>query len=346
MDQRRASPIAASAAANPVMVEVVRGGTVESRHRGRAVVVDAQGAIVLGWGAAEEPVFPRSAVKSIQALPLIETGAADASDASDAEIALACASHGGEPRHTESAARWLARLGLGEGDLECGPHAPSHAATNEALVRAGQTPCRLHNNCSGKHTGFLAVARRLGVPTRGYSRADHPVQALVTAALADMAGVPASALPVGVDGCGVPTLGVPLAGLARMMARMADPSGLAPARRKAVERIRRAIAAHPGMVAGEGRLCTALIAATGGRVLVKTGAEGVFTAALPAKGWGVALKIDDGGSRASEVAIIALLRRLGALEEAEAASLAAFADPGVVNTQGRRVGDIRATLPG
>jgi len=327
--------------ANPVLVEVTRGDTVESRHRGRAVVVGAGGAVELALGDAAAPVFPRSAIKMLQALPLVESGAADACGVSAAELALSCSSHNGEDRHVAAVGAWLARLDLAERDLECGPHAPVHAASAEALVRAGRAPDRTHNNCSGKHTGFLALARRLGVPTDGYSRADHPVQRHVAEALGAMTDTDVDHAPVGIDGCGVPTWGVPLDGLARAMARIADPQGLAPARRQAIERLRAAVAAEPFMIAGSARLCTALIEATRGDVLVKTGAEGVFVAAVPRLGLGFALKIDDGASRASEVAILALLRRFGALPAGTDEALRRYADPGIGNTQGRRVGAIR-----
>lgn len=326
---------------SPVLVVVTRGGVVESRHRGRFVVVDAAGGVVDHEGDIDEPVFPRSAIKAIQAIPLVETGAADAFDVSPAELALACASHNGEPSQTGAVLAWLGRLGLGEADLECGPHAPGHAASAEDLARHGRAPTRVHNNCSGKHTGFLTVAKRLGVPTAGYSRAEHAVQRHVAEAIRDLTGTDPATAPAGIDGCGVPTWGLPLQGLAFAMARLADPSGLAPERCRAIERIRAAIAAHPMMIAGTGRLCTAVIAETKGAVVVKTGAEGVYTALVPALGLGFALKIDDGASRASEVAILGLLRRHGALDGNAARRLARFATPTLSNTQARRVGDIR-----
>ncbi|MGH6717678.1 MAG: asparaginase, partial [Alphaproteobacteria bacterium] len=191
--------------ANPVLAETTRGGRVESHHRGRVVVVAAGGAPVAALGDVDEPVFPRSAIKFIQALPLVETGAADDHGVTPAELALACASHSGEPLHTMAVEAWLARLGLGEADLECGPHEPVHSATAAELSRAGRVPDRRHNNCSGKHTGFLTVARRLGVPTAGYSRSEHPVQRRVAAAIRDLTDCDPDAAPVGIDGCGVPT---------------------------------------------------------------------------------------------------------------------------------------------
>lgn len=330
-----------SAPANPILIEVTRGDTVESRHRGRAVVMAADGSVAFAAGDAAEPVFPRSAIKMLQALPLIETGAAEACGAQPAELALACASHNGEDAHVGAVAAWLGRLGLSERDLECGPHAPGHPASADALVRAGQAPDRTHNNCSGKHTGFLAVARRIGAPTAGYARADHPVQRLVADALRAMTGADPDRAPVGIDGCGVPTWGLPLGGLALAMARLADPASLPPDRRRAVERLRAAVAAHPFMIAGTARLDTAVVEEAGGAVLVKTGAEGVYTAVVPRLGLGFALKIDDGAARASEVAILALLRRFDALDGPLFDRLRRFADPGIANTQGRRVGAIR-----
>lgn len=332
------------AGSNPVLVAVTRGGVVESRHGGRFAVVGADGATLVEGGRVDEPTFPRSAIKFIQALPLVETGAADAFAVSTAELALACASHNGETMHTEAVGAWLGRVGLGERDLECGPHAP-HGPAAEALIRAGRAPDRVHNNCSGKHTGFLTVARHLGVPTVGYSTQDHPVQRLVADALRDMTGADPKDAPVGIDGCGVPTWAMPVRGLALAMARIADPAGLAPGRRRAIERLRAAITAFPAMIAGTGRLCTAVVAETRGEVLVKTGAEGVFVAAVPRLRLGFALKIDDGATRASEVAILALLRRLGAFDDAAWARLARYAEPVMVNTQGKRVGAVCPAEP-
>ncbi len=328
-------------AADPVAVEVTRGGVVESRHRAACAVADAQGRVVHAWGDVARPVYPRSAIKQIQALPLVETGAAEAFGVDDAELALACASHGGEPDHIAVVAAWLARLGLSEGDLECGAHLPMHAESADALLGGGGKPSQLHNNCSGKHAGFLTTALHLGAPTRGYIHPDHPVQRRVARVIGEMAGLDASRAPAAVDGCGIPTVGLPLTGLAAAMARFADPSALDAARAAAVGRVRAAMSARPAMVAGTGRFSTALIAASGGDVLAKTGAEGIYAVALPALGLGVALKVEDGAGRASEVAVAAVLRRLGALDDGLAARLADFVVAPVVNRAGLRVGEVR-----
>ena len=329
-------------AANPIAAEVTRGGIVESLHRAIAVVCDASGDIVHRWGDAGRPIFPRSAIKSIQALPIIETGAAERFALSDVELALACASHGGEPMHVNAVAAWLARIGLGIEDLECGAQAPIHAPAAEALFRAGETSSAIHNNFSGKHAGMLTTARHMGEPTRGYIAPDHPVQRRVAATIGEMCGVDMDAAPLGIDGCSIPTFAIPLAGLATGMARIADPSGLGADRAAAVARLCRAVAAHPEMVAGTGRFCTALNRESKGRVFAKTGAEGVYVAAVPTLGLGIAVKADDGAGRAAEVAALGVLRRIGALDEALAAALADFIVKPIVNRAGRRTGEVRA----
>ena len=327
--------------AAPIAVEVTRGALVESRHRASAVVADATGKTVRRWGDIDQAVFPRSAIKPLQALPLIETGAADAYRLGDREIALACASHGAEAFHTETIDAWLARLGLGESDLQCGAHSPSHQPTMESLLREGRSPDQTHNNCSGKHLGFLTTARHLGEPTEGYIRADHPVQRRVIEALGDMSGVDMSRAAVAVDGCGIPTLAIPLAAIATAMARFADPEGLAPGRRAAVKRIAAAMTARPEMVAGSGRFCSALISESKGAILSKTGAEGVYAVALPALGLGVAVKVEDGASRASEVAVAAVLRSLGAIDGALEQRLAEAMVAPIHNRSGLRTGEVR-----
>jgi L-asparaginase II len=248
--------------------------------------------------------------------------------------------------HVEAVRAWLARLGLGDGDLECGAHYPSHEPSMRALVAAGETPQNAHNNCSGKHTAMLATARHMDEPTRGYSKIGHPVQQRVIATIAEMSGCDLSDAPVGIDGCSLPNVALPLRGLARAMARFAAPETLEPARAEACRRLAAGIAAHPLMIAGHGRACSAIIAALKGRVTVKTGAEGVFVAAVHEKGLGVALKVADGASRASEVAVIAVLRHLGVVDDATWQGLAEFAAPVLRNRRDLAVGTIRPAAEG
>ena len=269
---------------NPVLVEVFRGAQVESRHRGSVTVVDADGATVLALGDVGQAVYPRSAVKPIQALVLLESGAADRFAFGDEELALACASHGGEVAHVEVAARMLARAGLDAAALECGAHWPSHQASTHVLARSGGSPSALHNNCSGKHAGFLCVACAAGVDHRGYVGASHVVQREVRAALENLTGVGMAEDQYGIDGCSIPTWAVPLTALAYSFARFGTGQGLAPDRAKAAARLRAACAAQPYYVAGTGRFCTEIMKLFGARVLVKTGAEGVFCGALPEAG--------------------------------------------------------------
>lgn len=326
--------------AAPVLIEVSRGNMVESRHRGAYALVDADGDVIAAHGDIERPVFARSAIKPLQALPLVETGAADALAASSEELAIACASHGGEPRHVEVVRHWLERLGLDERNLECGAHAPSHAPSARALAAAGQEPSALHNNCSGKHTGMLATCVHLRDPLPGYIKLDHPAQRRVIGALSAMCGVDLSDAPRGIDGCGLPQLGIPLKALAFAFARFGSPAGLPADRQAACRRIAAAMRAHPFLIAGSGRFCTRALEIAGTKALVKTGAEGVFTAALPAQGLGLALKIEDGTTRAAEAAIATLLIRHARLDAAEAAAFRPWALAPVLNVAGAVVGQI------
>jgi L-asparaginase II len=324
---------------DPVAVLVRRGDRIESTHRVAYAVADAGGAVLHHEGDVVRPVFPRSSVKPLQALPLIESGAAQRFAVSEQELALACASHGGEPMHTEIVAAWLARLGLDLSALECGAHPPTHEATARQLVEQRRPPSPLHNNCSGKHAGMLTLALHLGAPVAGYVAPDHPVQQRITALLAAMAG--ASLAAPAIDGCGVPTHAMPLVGLATAMARLADPgpSPGAPGRAEACVRICAAMAAHPLLVAGSGRACSQIMAAAP-QVLVKTGAEGVYVAALPEQKLGLALKVDDGAGRAAVVALMALLARLGALDPSAGTAFGDLAAPLLRNHAGRVVGRI------
>jgi L-asparaginase II len=329
------------ASVNPVLVEVVRGPAVESRHRGAACVYDATGARVIAWGDVDAAVFPRSAIKIVQALPFLETGAADVCGATFQELALACASHGGEHAHVDTAAGWMDRLGLEESHLACGTHAPLDADATAELARAGVPPSPLHNNCSGKHLAMLATALAKSEPVAGYHEPAHPVQRRIRDAIAEMTGESLGEAPSAIDGCSVPTYAVSLAGLARAMARIADPGGLRIARQSAIRRLRNAVARNPFHVAGTGRFCTALMSRKGQDLYVKTGAEGVFCAAVPPMGIGIALKIDDGAKRASEVALAAILRYLEALDDADWEALAAHCAPRLENAAGLAVGEIR-----
>ncbi len=324
--------------ANPVLIEVTRGNRVESRHRGAISVIDADGQPVFTAGNADKPVFPRSAVKAIQALALIESGAADAFGYGNRELALAQASHGGEPDHVATAAAMLKAAGLDEQALECGAQWPSHSASAVALSAAGNEPSALHNNCSGKHAGFLAVARHNGFPIEGYVKPDHPVQLLVREAMESLTGAPHRAGDCGIDGCSIPTYAVPLIALAAGFARFGSGRGLTPERAAAARRIFNAAIAEPFHIAGTGRFCSEAIAAMNGDALVKTGAEGVFCGTLPDAGLGVAIKCDDGASRAAETVMANLLLALGRQDNA---TLRHWANPPLHNRRDIPIGEIR-----
>lgn len=318
------------------VAEVWRGGMLECTHLGHAVICDAKG-IVQAWGNPDAVIFPRSSAKMLQALPLIETGAAAAHGLSDAQLALACASHEGAHLHVDMAARWIAELGLAEADLRCGAHEPSDRAERDRLVRANERPCQLHNNCSGKHSGFLTVTRHLKAGPE-YVEIDHPLQKAVRAATEEVTGETVAGW--GVDGCSAPNFASTAQGLARGMAAFATAREGHGAREGAMHRLARAMAAHPELVAGEGRACTELMRAMDGRVALKGGAEAVYVAIIPEKGLGIALKVVDGGSRASEAAVAALLVKLGVLDAGHPAAVKRMA-PTLRNWRGLETGTLR-----
>jgi L-asparaginase II len=300
----------AGAMANPILIEATRGALVESWHRGALAIAAPSGTLALQLGDVERLVYPRSAVKALQALPLLETGAADRFDFGAAEIALACGSHTGTEKHAGLAAAMLVRAGLGTDDLHCGAHAPLGTAAAAALIAEGCKPTQLHNNCSGKHAGMLATAVHLGEPTAGYWETRHPVQERIRSALSEISGVALGPEVQGIDGCSVPNWAMPLSVLARTFARLVSGEGLNKERKQAVRRIIAACWEHPELVAGRGRADTVVMRALPGKVFMKTGAEGVYCGAFPELGLGFAVKIDDGTKRAAAGTAMALVERL------------------------------------
>ena len=319
---------------NPVLVNTLRGEVIENRHRGAIAVCDPKGRVVNAWGSVDAPVYPRSAIKPLQALPVVESGAADHFQLTDAELALACSSHSAEPGHTDTIRNWLGRIELDEDALECGAHPPSDTKTAESLLISRITPGRIHNNCSGKHTGMLTISRFLDEDTQGYIERQHPAQQRWFDVLGELADLDMRSLPWSRDGCGIPVIAMPLKAIATAFARIAVPDDLPATRGSAVDRITTAMASHPFMVAGTGRLCTQIMELTGRRVIVKTGADGVYTAMLRDQGLGIAVKIDDGTGLAAEVAILAVLNHLQALHGDEMDQLAERCRVPIFNTRG------------
>jgi L-asparaginase II len=328
---------------NPVLVEVTRGREVESRHRGAISVIDADGGTVLSVGDVECRVFPRSAVKALQALPLVESGIAERYGLTDAEIALACASHAGEPDHVATAAAMLAKAGQDAECLECGAHWPRSEAAYRQLAREGGRATALHNNCSGKHAGFVCLSCGLGADPTGYVSPDHRVQEVVRGALEDLTGASHTEEVRGTDGCSIPTYAVTLPALAFGFAKFGTGAGVSRGCAAAAKRIRRAVAKHPFMVAGTGRFDTELMATLGERAFVKVGAEGVYCAALPDLGYGIALKVEDGGSRAAEVVMASLVLRFLTLDGEPRRIVHGLAEPVLTNWNGLVVGAMRGT---
>ncbi|MEM9582232.1 MAG: asparaginase [Pseudomonadota bacterium] len=322
------------------MVEIWRGPILESQHMGHAVVCDTSGHVVDAWGDAELVMLPRSSAKMLQALPLVESGAAAAYGLDDADLALACASHNAAAIHTDRVTAWLKTLDLSDEAFRCGPQEPADQAAREDLIKAGKTPCQHHNECSGKHAGFLTVTKYLDAGAE-YVDVDHPVQKAVLEAHEDLTG--ATSAGFGVDGCSAPNFATPLVGLARAMARMArgdDGTG----RGKAAARLVQAMARFPELVAGEGRACTELMRAMDHRVAVKTGAEAVFVAILPDQKLGIAVKISDGGVRAAQCMITALLVKYGALRADHPVAQKYMYGP-ITNRRGLITGGLRPSAP-
>ena len=326
----------------PIEIVATRGGAVESRHRVHAVVAGPEGDLVSVYGEAGLPIFPRSSLKAFQALPLIETGAADRFGCTPAELSLACASHEGEDMHARAVAAWLERLGMEESALACGPQWPRREADMARMIRAGETPGRVHNNCSGKHAGMLATALHMEEPVDGYVDRGHPVQRRVFEAVSMLAGFDLTGAPVGIDGCSAPNPAMPLGVLAVAAARFAeaDPARLGDVRASACRRLLAAMQEAPEMIGGTDRVDTDLIRAFAGRAFSKTGAEGVYFLYLPEKRLGVALKAEDGASRAATAALWTVLDDLGLLDGQAEAALRHHCRPDIRNWDGLVTGRI------
>lgn len=321
-------------------VEVMRGGLVEARHAVHAVIADGSGAVLASVGSPDLRTFLRSAAKPIQALPLVEEGVVERFGLTPAELALCCASHEGEEAHLKGARSILTKAGLDESVLRCGPHAPFAAEAARALVARGETPGRIHNNCSGKHAGMAALAVAMGWNPEDYHLADHPVQRRMLDEVVRWSGVDAGDVDVGVDGCGIPCFGLSLREMAVAFARFAsaahagEPAG----------RIVSAMTAHPFMVAGTGRVCTQAMERAGGEAFLKLGAEGLYCGGVPRRGLGFAVKIEDGGRRAVDAAVIRVLEDLDVFDAYDVGALGHHANPPVLNTRGEAVGEIRSAF--
>ncbi len=297
---------------NPVpMAEIWRGSLLESLHLGHAVVCDEAGKIVRSWGDPEAVIYPRSSAKMIQALPLITSGAAAKYGLTSEQLALACASHNGAHIHTDRVNSWLAQLGLSDSDFRCGSQEPADLPARDELIKTDNSPCQVHNNCSGKHAGFLTLNQHLGAGSE-YVEIDHPVQQACLTAFEEVTGM--ASPTYGIDGCSAPNFATTVHGLARAMGWFASAHERSDRSSEAAAALTSAMASHPDLVAGETRACTNLMRAMGGKVAIKTGAEAVFVAILPEKKLGVAVKIVDGATRASECAIASILVGLGVLE--------------------------------
>lgn len=327
---------------NPVLVDFIRGDLVENRYRGSYVVVDSDGDLIAATGYFRNIIYARSSLKPIQVLAMLESGAADQYQVSEEEVALACASHNGEVQHVRVAKDWLARLALSEADLACGVHAPMGRDSAKALTEKGEKPTAFHNACSGKHAAMLTLTKHLEAPLSGYTAFDHPTQTAVNRVIAEMTGADIMLAPKGVDGCHIPVIGTELKGVAMAMAKLVDPKNLSARLQHSCERVVNSMQKYPHLIAGKGRFCTEVIEKSEGEILVKMGADGVFSAAVPKRKWGVALKIDDGNLKAAEVALISLLHRLQVIQNK--ADFTNYLEMPIHNWNRQIVGKIQSAL--
>ncbi|MGZ3803862.1 MAG: asparaginase [Pseudobdellovibrionaceae bacterium] len=333
------------ASKQPLVVEVLRGSVVESVHQVMAVVANEIGSITNYWGNPRFLTVPRSSIKMLQALPMIESGAADKFGLEDKYIALACSSHRGEKDHLAALSQWNEKVGIKESDFVCAAHLPYDEASATELIRKGQKPGVLCNNCSGKHSAIITTCKHLGEDPAGYDKYEHSTQKRLRKVLTETMKVDHSKAPYGIDGCGIPTYAVPLQAMATGMATFINPKE-APARKAAAERILRAVRSFPYYISGSDAFNTAVIEKSQGRALIKGGAEGVVCGVLPEKKVAFAIKAADGASRAAQVVAAALLLQLGGLTETEFKALSKYTQPVITNWKGDVVGQIRIANPG
>jgi L-asparaginase II len=316
---------------NPFRIELTRGPAVESSHMVHALLLDGDGKTVAAHGDAERLTFPRSSLKPLQAVALLESGGGD--DISDAEVALACASHSGEEKHTTAVAAWLSRMGMTENTLECGPHSP--------YIAPSRAPSILCNNCSGKHTGMLALCRHMKVPAAGYIKPDHPAQARILATVAEFCETDIRPGTCGTDGCSAPNPVMPLSHFARGIAKFLRTDKMSDARSAACNRIMVSMMGHPQLVAGTGRLDTILMQAAKGMVVAKGGGEGLYAAIIPAKDRVMVLKAEDGAVRAVQGGVYAMLEKYHLVGDDTLQAIRPTALPVQKNWRGIEVGHIR-----
>lgn len=326
------------------LADVWRGPAVESVHQGIAVVADAEGRVVFSLGDPDFVTFPRSSLKPFQAIALAETGAADALDLTEEHIALSCASHRAEDFQVALVRDWLGRLGLTDSALACGPDMPRGAAEQAAVIRGGGGPSRIFHNCSGKHCGFLSVARHIGAPVAGYQDPTHPTQTLYLGIFSELLGRDATTLVRGTDGCSLPALALSVADMARAAARFAAVKVASPARQAAIRRLQAAMAAYPDHLSGRDQATSKIVRATGGRVILKSGAEGFVLGFVPERGLGIAVKIADGATRAKMGVLAAIIGRLGLLDTEAAQQLAIAVEDPIRDGNGTLVGRVAITL--
>lgn len=328
----------------PLSVQVTRGGIVESEHSIKAVIVSSTGKIVESWGDVDALVYPRSAIKAMQALAFIEMGGAERFGFSDDEISICCASHNGEPEHVATVQSMLDKLASSETDFECGCHWPMRAEAGYVLAGEGKEPNQLHNNCSGKHAGMLGLAKLLGVSPEGYIGIDHPVQKKIADTMADMCEYDYSTAPWSPDGCSAPTWAMPLTNLALAFAKFASPDSLSPGRQKACKTLYDAVVEYPFMVAGTARYCTDMMRILQKRVFLKVGAEGVYIAAIPELKLAIALKCEDGAVRAAESVMTALLDHVGITSFVADNIMQKYRSVTLKNWEKRKTGEVVCTL--
>lgn len=323
------------------LVKVLRGELVESLHRGHIAVVNAKGELLYSAGNPQEVVYARSSMKPLQAIPIVETGAADHFNFNDADLSLACASHNGEDQHTGRVQSILNRTNLSISDLQCGTHNPRWEETFKELIKNDKPITPIYNNCSGKHSGMLATAKHMNESTADYYKLDHPVQKRILKVISELTEVPENEIEIGIDGCGVPVHGLPLVNLALSFAKLADPSSLEPSRQESINKVTSAMMAAPEMVGGTDRFCSDFMRVLDGRMFGKAGAEAVYAIGDKETGIGIAIKIEDGNGRATSPVAVEVLNQLGLLTDLQIEQLSSYHYPQLKNARKETIGELR-----